>query len=97
MPIRGPMVRYKQPDRMVEVLGKNPEIWRFVFKHLGTMNRILQRMKYAEGIFSGPKTTICKDHITIVGFDCLYKGRKPTQDAIGKIMRWRACKDITDV
>ena len=97
MPIRGPMTRYKQPDGTVEVLEKNAGIRRFVFEHLGTMNRILQRMKYAGGTFSGPKTMICKDYITIVGFDCSYKGRKPTQDAIGKIMRWGACEDTTDV
>jgi len=54
-------------------------------------------MKYAGGTFSGPKTKICDNHITIVGFDCLYKGRKPTRDAIGKIMRWGPCEDTTDV
>jgi len=43
-------------------------------------------MKYVGGTFSGPKTKICDNHITIVGFDCSYKGRKPTRDAIGKIM-----------
>ena len=54
-------------------------------------------MKYARGIFSGPKTVICSDHITIVRFDCLYKGRRPMSDVIGKILRWGACKDTTDV
>jgi len=97
MPIRGPVTRYEQPDRMVEVLEKNLGIQRFVFEHLGTVNRILQRMKYAGGTFSGPKTTICKDYITIVGFDCSYKEKKPTRNTIGKIMRWGACEDTTDV
>ncbi|KXN91357.1 hypothetical protein AN958_01234 [Leucoagaricus sp. SymC.cos] len=32
---------------------------------------VLQYMKYAEGTFSGPKTMICADKITIVGFDCI--------------------------
>jgi len=49
------------------------------------------------GTFSGPKTKICDNHITIVEFDCSYKRRKPTRDAIGKIMRWEPCKDTTDV
>ena len=35
-------------------------------------------MKYVEETFSGPKKKICDDHITIVGFDCLYKGEKLT-------------------
>jgi len=39
--IRGPMTRYERPDGTVEVLEKNPGIWRFVFEHLETMNRIL--------------------------------------------------------
>jgi hypothetical protein len=64
---------------------------------MNTVNRILQRMKYVGGTFSGPKTTICADHITIVGFDCSYKGRKPTADTIGKILCWGECKDLTDM
>jgi len=40
---------------------------------------------------------ICEDHITIVGFNCSYKGRKPTRDAIGKIMHWGPCKDTTNI
>jgi len=87
VPIRGPATRYEKSDGTLEVLEKNPGIWRFIFEHMGNVNRILQRMKYVGGTFSGPKTKICEDHITIVGFDCSYKGRKPTRDAIGKIMR----------
>ena len=97
VPIWGPDTRYELPDGTVEVLEKNPGIRRFIFERLGTVNRILQRMKYAGGTFSGPKTKICDDHITIVEFDCSYKGRKPTRDAIGKIMRWGPCEDTTDV
>jgi len=78
VPIRGPDTRYELPNGTVEVLDKNPGIQRFIFEHLGTVNRILQRMKYAGETFSGPKTKIYNDHITIVGFDCLYKGKKPT-------------------
>jgi len=54
-------------------------------------------MKYAGGTFSGPKTTICSDKITIVGFECSYEGRRPTSNAIGKILHWGACEDTTDV
>ena len=79
------------------MLEKNPGIWRFIFEHMGNVNRILQRMKYAGGTFLGPKTKICEDHITIVGFDCSYKRRKPTRDTIGKIMSWGPWEDTTDV
>jgi len=57
-----------------------------VFEHLKNVNRILQRIKYAEGTFSGPKTMVCSDHITIVGFEYSYEGRKLTDNAIGKIL-----------
>ena len=97
VPIRGPATRYEKSDGTLEVLERNPGIRRFIFEHMGNVNRILQRMKYAGGTFLGPKTKICEDHITIVGFDCSYKGRKPTRDAIGKIMSWEPCEDTTDI
>ena len=56
-----------------------------MFEHLENINRILQRMKHARGTFSGPKITICSDYIIIVGFECLYKGRRPTNNAIGTL------------
>jgi len=61
------------------------------------INQILQRIKYAERTFLGLKITICKDHITIVDFDCSYKERKPTRDTIGKIMYWGPYKDTTNI
>jgi len=87
VPIRGPKTRYELPDGSVETLEQNPGIWKFVFEHLEIVNRILQRMKYTGGMFSGPKTMICSDKITIVGFECSYEGRRPTSDAIRKILR----------
>jgi len=68
VPIRGPETRYKKADGRVETLEHNSGIRRFVFEHLEAVNRILQRMKYAGGTFSGPKMTICSDHITVFGF-----------------------------
>ncbi|KXN81154.1 hypothetical protein AN958_05973 [Leucoagaricus sp. SymC.cos] len=54
-------------------------------------------MKHTRGTFSGLKTTIIADQITIVGFECSYKGRHPTTDTIGKILHWEACKNPTNV
>ena len=65
--------------------------------HPFNMNWILQRIKYTRETFLGPKTKIYKDHITIVGFNHSYKGRKPTRDIIGKIMCWGPCKNTTDI
>jgi len=97
VPIRDSKTRYELSGGRVETLDRNPRIRKFVFEHLGNVNRILQRIKHAGEIFSGPKTTICSDHITIVGFECLYEGKKPTSDAIGKILHWRPCEDTTDI
>jgi len=97
MPIRGSTTRYEKPDSTLEVLEKNPGIRQFIFEHMENVNWILQRMKYARETFSGPKTKICKDHITIVGFNCSYKERKSMRDAIGKIMHWRPYEDTTNV
>lgn len=97
VPIRGPATRYELKNGEYEVLDENPGIRRFIWEHMNTVNRILQRMKYAGGTFSGPKTTICADHITIVGFDCSYKGRRPTTDTIGVILRWGACQDASEI
>jgi hypothetical protein len=97
VPIRGPATRYELPNGGYEVLAENPGVRRFVWEHMNTVNRILQRMKYAGGTFSGPKTTICADRIIIVGFDCSYQGRRPTADAIGVILRWGACKDASEI
>jgi len=92
VPIRGPETRYKLPDGSIETLEQNPGIQKFVFEHLEIVNRILQRMKYAGGTFSGLKTMIYSDKITIVGFECSYEGKQPTSDAIGKILRWGPVK-----
>ena len=54
-------------------------------------------IKYTGGMFSGPKTMICSNHITIKEFDYSYWKRKPTLDTIEKITKWGACEDITDV
>ena len=97
VPIRGPKTRYKLPEGGVETLDRNPRIREFMFEHLENVNRILQRMKYAGGTFSGPKTIICSDHITIVGFEYSYEGRKLTSDAIGKILHWGPYEDTTDI
>ncbi|KXN86462.1 hypothetical protein AN958_10065 [Leucoagaricus sp. SymC.cos] len=71
VPIRGPASRYEHEDGTCEVIPANPGIRRFVWEHLNTVNRILARMKHAGGTFSGPKTTVIADQITIVGFESI--------------------------
>jgi hypothetical protein len=61
------------------------------------VNRILQRMKYCGGTFSGKKSLICAEAIEVVGHKCDYEGRKPSDDKIGVIMRWEKCDNLRDV
>ncbi|KXN92652.1 hypothetical protein AN958_00900 [Leucoagaricus sp. SymC.cos] len=86
MPIQSSPSRYECKDGTCEVISVNPETRRFVWEHLNTVNQIVVRIRDAGGSFSGLKTTIIADWITIVEFECSYKGRYPTTDTIGKIL-----------
>lgn len=97
VPIRGPSSRYEQEDGTYETIPENEGIRRFVWEHINNTNRILQRMKYCGGTFSGKKTVICADSIQVLGHQCDYEGRKPTTDTIGVIMRWEKCDNLSDV
>ena len=97
VPIRGPATRYEIKDKGYETIPENDGIRRFVWEHMQNVNRILQRMKYCGGTFSGKKTLICAESIEVLGHKCDYEGRKPTEDRIGVIMRWEHCKNLRDV
>ena len=97
VPVRGPKSRYELPDGTYETIPENKGIRRFVWEHVNNANRILQRMKYCGGTFSGKKTIICAEEIQVLGHLCGYDGRKPTEDTIGVIMRWEKCDNISDV
>src|SRR5208282_2998171 len=61
------------------------------------LNRVVQRMKYSGGTFSGYKTTLCAEEITVLGHRCTRKGRLPDKSRLAKIVNWGPCKDLTDV
>lgn len=97
VPVRGPATRYEQPDGTYETLPGHPEVRRFVWEHLVNMNRIIQRMKYAGGTFSGHKAIICAEEIVVVGHVCTYEGRKPAEERVKVISDWPPCKALTEV
>lgn len=97
VPLRGPSSRYEKPDGSYETIPENKGIRKFVWEHVNNANRILQRMKYCGGTFSGKKTIICADEIQVLGHLCGYDGRKPTTDTIEVIMNWEKCNNISDV
>ena len=97
VPVRGPATRYIQENGEPETIPDNSGIRRFVWEHFQDLNRIVQRMKYAGGTFSGVKTTLCAEEITVLGHRCTYNGRLPDQSRIAKILNWGPCKDLSDV
>ncbi len=97
VPVRGPVTRYQAEDGTYETLPDNPGIRRFVWEHMQNVNRILQRMKYSGGTFSGFKSVLCAAEITVVGHLCSFEGRKPTPERIKVIENWGPCKNVSDV
>ena len=97
VPIRGPATRYEVMPGVYETIPENEGIRRFVWEHMQNVNRVLQRMKYCGGTFSGKKTVVCAESIEVLGHKCDFEGRKPTVDRIGVIMRWTKCENLSDV
>jgi hypothetical protein len=97
VPVRGPASRYIQKNGEPETIPANPGIRRFVWEHFQDLNRVVQRMKYSGGTFSGYKSTLCAPEITVLGHRCTMEGRLPDQSRVSKIVNWGPCKDLTDV
>ena len=97
VPIRGPASRYVLDDGSYETIPENPGIRRFVWEHFQGLNRVVQRMKYCGGTFSGHKATLCAEEITVVGHRCTYDGRIPDTSQVAKIRNWGPCANLSDV
>ena len=97
VPIKGPVSRYMNGDGTYEIIPENPGIRHFVWEHFQNLNRVVQRMKYCGGTFSGPKTTLCAKKITVVGHRCTYDSRLPETDRVRVIKRWTACQNVSEV
>jgi hypothetical protein len=95
--VLGPRSRYETPDGSYETLPENTGIRRFVWEHFQTLNRIVQRMKYVGGTWSGPKSILCAPEVLIVGHLCCYEGRKANTTHVDKIRNWGACEEVSDV
>jgi hypothetical protein len=97
VPVRGPGSRYQSKDGKFETIPENLGIRRFVWEHFQNINRIVQRIKYCGGTFSGAKSVVCADEFHVVGHVCCYEGRKPDTDRVGVILRWGPLKDVSGV
>jgi hypothetical protein len=97
VPVKGPPTRYQAPDGSYETIAENPGIRRFVWEHFNNLNRVVQRMKYCGGTFSGRKLTLCSDEITVLGHRCTSEGRLPDTDRVKVITNWGPCQSLSDV
>jgi Integrase zinc binding domain/RNase H-like domain found in reverse transcriptase len=97
VPIRGPATRYVLPDGSYETHPENSGIRRFIWEYFQGLNRVVQRMKYCHGTFSGYKATLCAEEITVVGHRCTFFGRLPDTSRMAKIVNWGPCQDLSDV
>jgi hypothetical protein len=97
VPVKGPATRYQQSDGSYETIPENPGIRRFVWEHFQNLNRVVQRMKYAGGTFSGKKLVVCAPEITVVGHVCTYEGRIPDKTRVATIEKWGPCRTLTEV
>ena len=97
VPIKGPRSRYVLPTGDFETIPENSGIRRFVWEHFQSVNRVVQRMKYSGGTFSGFKSLLCAPEITILGHRCTYEGRLPDLSRVAAIANWGPCKDLSDV
>jgi hypothetical protein len=95
--VKGPVTRYENADGTYETIPENTSIRRFVWEHLANVNRILQRLKYVGGTFSGKKLKLCVPTIVILGQRCNYKGRVPHEAKMQKIQDWPIPIDVTGV
>ena len=97
VPVRGPESRYVLSSGAYETIPENPGIRRFVWEHFQDLNRVVQRMKYCGGTFSGFKTVLCAEEITVLGHRCTINGRLPDPARVAKIVNWGPCEDLSDV
>jgi hypothetical protein len=97
VPVRGPATRYQLEDGTYETHPENPGIRRFVWEHFNNLNRVVHRMKYCGGTFSGYKALLCSPFITVLGHVCTFEGRIPDQARVSKIVNWGPCRDLSEV
>jgi hypothetical protein len=94
-PIKGPLMRYKQPNSSYKTHPGNPSIHCFVWEHF--QNLVIQYIKYIGCTWSGPKAFLCVPRTLIVGHMCCYKGHQAANSKVDKICNWGLCNNLSEV
>ena len=95
--VGGPEDKYLESDGSYQTIPGNQGIRRCIWEQFERLNRVVQRMKYAGGTFSGKKSILCAQEFVVVGHLCSFEGRKPLPERVGVIERWGPCKEVKDV
>jgi len=95
--IKGPKSQYLDDAGIPETIPENPGIRCFVWEHFHNLNRVVQRMKYCGGTFSGPKAILCTREIMVLGHCCTPEGQLPDKSRIDAITKWTKCTNLTKV
>jgi hypothetical protein len=85
------------PNGTEERIPDNPSICRFVWEHFQGLNHVVQWTKYCGGTYSGFKTVLCAEEITVVGHRCTPRGHLPDPSCVNKIVKWGPCRDLSEV
>lgn len=91
VPVRGPAKRYELRDGDFKTIPDNPGIRLFVWEHLNNTNRVVQRMKFRGGTYSGLTSVLIASEYTVVGHRCTYKDCVPELSNYAKIVNWGPC------
>ena len=97
VPIKGPDTRYELDDGGYQTIPENPGIRLFVWEHLESVHRIIQRVKAYGATFSGKKAFIGVPRAEILGHICTYEGRIPDASRVQAIKDWPVPTSVTDV
>ena len=79
VPVQGPAERYILPSGEPETIPENSGIHRFIWEHFQDLNRVVQRMKYSGGTFSG----VVFKGLVRSGFFCLFWTDRQPQPVFG--------------
>lgn len=97
VPVKGPASRYMQVDRTYETIPENLCIRRFIWEHFQNLNRVIQRMKYSGGTFSGHKLQLCVEKFWVIDHCCTFEGRIPDEMRVLVIENWGQCHSLSEV
>ena len=95
--VGGPKTRYEDGKGGYEMMPGNSQVRRFMWEYFEILYRVLLRMQFYGGTFSGKKSVLVANEFTIVGHVCSYEGRRVNPERMKVILDWKVCHNVSDV